>query len=259
MPISDHDRRVLWGRSGNRCAICRKSLVEEKTASDREALVGQEAHIVARRPGGPRGGLLATKELDKYDNLILLCASHHEVVDSQPGYYTRERLHRIKAEHERWVEDSLDADAMGPTEIVEDPSAPPLHLRPLRTGDDVWPIIEDVHSYALAGPADGEASPDACEAADAFLQLAHGWGEVSDEVSIGGIAKVREAKRSLEEGLERLRAQDLIAFGGRDRKLLRGGSQPPSAWRVAVIEVVQSDDERIVAGRPPTPEGSADH
>jgi len=34
MTITDHDRKLLWGRSGNRCAICRRLLVVERTEAD---------------------------------------------------------------------------------------------------------------------------------------------------------------------------------------------------------------------------------
>jgi hypothetical protein len=61
---------------------------------------------------------------------------------------------------------------------------------------------------------------------------------------IAGVARVREAKTSLSEALQELRERGLIAFGGRDRKLLNDGGRPPSAWTVAVIEVTRVDRGR---------------
>ena len=47
MPISDKNRKILWARSGNRCAICRLPLVVEQTAKDSESVIAAECHIIA--------------------------------------------------------------------------------------------------------------------------------------------------------------------------------------------------------------------
>ena len=54
MAITDKARKVLWGRSGNRCAICRQKLVVEQTDLDAESVVGDECHIISGLPNGPR-------------------------------------------------------------------------------------------------------------------------------------------------------------------------------------------------------------
>jgi hypothetical protein len=107
MTISDRDRKILWARSGNKCSICKASLVVEKTVSDPAAVVGDEAHIVARSAGGPRAGLLDESKLDHYENLILLCKVDRKTVDDQPNEYTIERLHAVKSQHEAWVRRTL--------------------------------------------------------------------------------------------------------------------------------------------------------
>jgi len=88
MTISDRDRKILWARSGNKCSICKASLVVEEMVGDPAAVVGDEAHIVARSAGGPRAGLLDESKLDHYENLILLCKLDHKTVDDQPNEYT---------------------------------------------------------------------------------------------------------------------------------------------------------------------------
>jgi hypothetical protein len=55
MAISGKTRKILWGRSGNRCAICRRELVMDATDLDDESVTGDECHIVARKPIGTRG------------------------------------------------------------------------------------------------------------------------------------------------------------------------------------------------------------
>jgi hypothetical protein len=110
MTISDHDRKILWGSSGLRCAICNRRLVVEATATDRDSIVGEECHIVARSPGGPRAGHLPPEEVDCHTNLILLCRNDHRMVDDQPGTYTSDVLRAKKAEHEAWVAQRLNKE-----------------------------------------------------------------------------------------------------------------------------------------------------
>ena len=111
MGISLKIHKMLWGRAGNRCAMpdCRKELVMGATETDDESLIGEECHIVAGKPEGPRGdALYPSDKIDKYANLVLLCRVHHKIIDDQLGTYTVERLKEIKAEHERWVRESLE-------------------------------------------------------------------------------------------------------------------------------------------------------
>lgn len=102
MGISLKTRKMLWGRSANRCAMsdCRRVLVEDETETDDPSIVGDEAHIVARREDGPRGiSGLTPEQRDNFDNLVLMCKIHHKVIDDQPNEYNVERLHQIKQEH----------------------------------------------------------------------------------------------------------------------------------------------------------------
>ena len=113
MGISLKTHKMLWGRSGNRCALptCRKNLVEDETQTDDASIVGDEAHIVAREEDGPRGkSLLTSEERDKYNNLILMCKVHHKMIDDQPLEYTVDKLHQMKTEHLEWVAKNLSPD-----------------------------------------------------------------------------------------------------------------------------------------------------
>lgn len=84
---------MLWGRSGNRCAICQKELVIDATETDDDSIIGDECHIVARSTDGPRGAS-PLKERNKYNNLILLCKIHHKQIDDQENEFPVERLHQ---------------------------------------------------------------------------------------------------------------------------------------------------------------------
>lgn len=104
VPISE--QRKLFQRSGDMCAFpgCRAALTAEASGADRLVALGEMAHIVADSPNGPRGASVLTKaERDRYENLILLCGHHHELIDSQPSTWTVEVLHAAKAAHETWV------------------------------------------------------------------------------------------------------------------------------------------------------------
>lgn len=111
MTISDKTRKLLWGHSGNRCAICRQELtLEASSPHDSISVVGDECHIVAREPTWTRGeSELSPEQRDDYDNLILLCKVHHKVVDDQRHKYTVEYLKALKTAHELWVRTNLSS------------------------------------------------------------------------------------------------------------------------------------------------------
>lgn len=105
---------MLWGRSGNKCAFpdCRIVLIEDETETDDESIIGDEAHIVARELNGPRGqSSLTSEQIDKYDNLILLCKNHHKLIDDQPNEYTIATLQQMKRQHIDWVNNTQSPNA----------------------------------------------------------------------------------------------------------------------------------------------------
>ncbi|HBL30066.1 MAG TPA: hypothetical protein DD490_24785 [Acidobacteria bacterium] len=111
MAIRDPDIKLLWGRSGNRCAMCRIELSFDAQGTSAAFPLGEQAHIVAREPGGPRGqSPLTLAERDLYSNLILLCPTDHSRIDKAPEDHPVEELLRIKAEHEEWVRESLSEE-----------------------------------------------------------------------------------------------------------------------------------------------------
>lgn len=114
MSISLKTHKMLWGRFGNRCAFtdCKRPLSEDKTETDDVSVIGDEAHIVAREPNGPRGmSDLTPQQIDNYDNLILLCKNHHKIIDDLPNKYTVKVLYWMKQEHIDWVNQNLTPDA----------------------------------------------------------------------------------------------------------------------------------------------------
>ena len=106
MAISLRDHKMLWGRAGALCSICRIPLATIDEIG-RGSLIGEEAHIVARSVDGPRGeSALTLEQRDSYSNLVLLCPTHHAIIDDRPRgpiEYPVDRLRDIKATHEAWA------------------------------------------------------------------------------------------------------------------------------------------------------------
>ena len=109
MNISDKERKQLWAKSGNRCAICRQELFQPND-NGTDFNVGEECHIISKTPNGPRY-MPNLDNYDTYDNLILLCSVHHKEIDDKNhvSLYPPQRLYQIKEVHEKWVNETLDS------------------------------------------------------------------------------------------------------------------------------------------------------
>jgi len=108
--MKEKDKKLLWGKSGNRCAFkdCRRELSE---AGDPEAIIGEMAHIKGEAPAAPRYDQSMTDDQrGAYANRLLLCPTHHTVIDKQPADYSVEALLKIKVDHEHWVRDTLEKE-----------------------------------------------------------------------------------------------------------------------------------------------------
>lgn len=113
MAIDVRDRKLLWGRAGNRCAFlaCLQLLIEDSPgADDGAAILGREAHIVGQSDSGPRAKPeMPQADRDCYANLILLCPTHHDLIDADPIVWTITKLHAMKSDHERAMAPTIDA------------------------------------------------------------------------------------------------------------------------------------------------------
>ncbi|MBW4465643.1 MAG: HNH endonuclease [Pegethrix bostrychoides GSE-TBD4-15B] len=110
MAISQRDIKLLWGRAASRCAFpdCRLQLTQDSEATESSFPIGEQAHIVAKEQNGPRGDSpLTSDERDSYANLILLCPTHHTIIDRNPEDFPIEKLHSLKTDHELWVQQTL--------------------------------------------------------------------------------------------------------------------------------------------------------
>ncbi len=104
--------KILFGMSGNECAepSCSQRVIAASTAESDEAVIAQISHIYALSDDGPRGKKgLAEAERNHHSNLLLLCPTHHTVVDAQHETYPAQDLLRWKQTHERKFSDGLAA------------------------------------------------------------------------------------------------------------------------------------------------------
>lgn len=102
------DIKRLFACSGNRCAFpkCSAPMILDET------LTGEVCHIKGKKLGSARFDPTQTDiERHAYENLILMCATHHTVIDDDEETYTVERLRKMKATHEAQVTPIPDAEA----------------------------------------------------------------------------------------------------------------------------------------------------
>ena len=96
--------RALFASSGGRCARCFRRIIEGQETSDDISVIGEIAHIRGKKSGSPRyDSNMSDYERDRYDNLIVLCANCHKIVDDQPGTYTVAKLQTLKRTHEEKI------------------------------------------------------------------------------------------------------------------------------------------------------------
>ncbi len=93
MAINQKDIKLLWGRSGNRCSICRVELTQDKAAVTSAFTLGEQAHIVGEKTNAARGtSSLTLDQRNGYHNLILLCPNHHTEIDKNEDDWPVEKL-----------------------------------------------------------------------------------------------------------------------------------------------------------------------
>ena len=193
--------KLLFAKSGNQCAHpdCSTCLVMERTEQSGEQVMGEICHIHARQPSGPRWHSDITREKrNSLDNLVLLCPTHHTLIDKQPETYTAETLRRWKYDHEKRMQMSI---AISP-ELVDQKIDEKLKILRKQRGfpefDRIPPILKfanslidgdlcagsnDKRSRALAWCARLLAVTEQKDKAESFLQQAKLLG-TGDEIQI---------------------------------------------------------------------------
>lgn len=108
---TDSTIKKLFAFSNNRCAFpgCTNSIVDQNTLTT----TGKVCHIKAKSKLGPRWDKSQTdEERHGFQNLILLCGKHHDIIDdkSQSEKFTVEILTGYKKKHEQPGNNELSMD-----------------------------------------------------------------------------------------------------------------------------------------------------
>lgn len=98
--IKEPVRMRLWAVSGGRCEMCNRILFQDLVYGH-DGNFGEMAHIHAVSDGGPRHKYGMTEdEKNNIDNLMLLCAEHHHMIDTYPEDFGEGLLLKKKKAHE---------------------------------------------------------------------------------------------------------------------------------------------------------------
>lgn len=93
----------LWAKSAGRCQFCNKILYVD-TQYGHPGNFAERAHIHAVSPRGARFlEDLTVEEKNDCQNLMLLCAEHHKMVDDNPEEFIWESLVKRKEEQEKRI------------------------------------------------------------------------------------------------------------------------------------------------------------
>jgi hypothetical protein len=103
MAIDDKDIKLLWGKAAGRCSYpgCHDDLAPLLLQSGTTVL-GEMAHIIGRKPGAARSSSAVGTD-DTYLNLLLLCPTHHTLIDKAEKDFPVELLKKWKGDWEGHV------------------------------------------------------------------------------------------------------------------------------------------------------------
>lgn len=246
MAITDKTRKLLWGRSGNRCAFCKNLLIVEATAHDEESVIAEECHIISSQHGGPRfDSSYPMEKHDLYENMILLCRIHHKMIDDQSETFTSDILRQIKSKHEEWVTKQLEKETVKvPVRIRRVKNNIPNILPRLTTGDEVLNIVSNAMGFSFQH--DTLKNQDEVNLVGGFLQEAQDFGDFGNEME--AMERV-ETTYTLTNLLQELGDSGFFVFGAREQQFIEGGVlSEPSSWPIAILHILHKDNTNIRFG-----------
>lgn len=118
--ISSKNKNLLWAVSAGRCEYigCNKVLHTD-ILTNKKCNSAYIAHIVGDEPTGPRGDIKRSKLLaNDINNLMLLCDTHHRMVDEDEITYTEPCLLEMKRQHEERIRRITDIAPNMSSEII---------------------------------------------------------------------------------------------------------------------------------------------
>ena len=242
MSVTDKTRKLLWGHSGNRCAICKTQLIMRGNPVDNNSVIGEECHIISKKPGGPRyTPNFPADKLDNYENLILLCPIDHKKIDDQPQTYTSEKLREIKKQHQQWVSETLNKPKDAGKWVVKRIKGNiPQYLVRLTTGKELMDMI--------VGVCVGYFDHDELETEYEVGMVGDFLQETQDLVDIGSELESGERVRmgyTLSKGIKQLEDCGFWIFGAREIQRLESDGRT-SDWPVVYLKVLRKANPGII-------------
>lgn len=125
MAILSKAIKLLWSNAAGRCSFtgCNERLTVEQAAGFVPYTLGEMAHIKGNKAGSNRHDKSqSATERDHYENLILLCPTHHTLIDKPENEeaYTVYCLHEMKIEHEGSISNRLNVQKYDDLEQLKD-------------------------------------------------------------------------------------------------------------------------------------------
>ena len=125
MSILNKSIKLLWSNAAGRCSFrgCNERLTVEQAVGLTPYTLGEMAHIKGNKAGSNRYDSLQSEiERDGYNNLILLCPTHHTLIDKSENEeaYSVEYLHEMKIEHENNISNRLNIQKYSNLEQLKD-------------------------------------------------------------------------------------------------------------------------------------------
>lgn len=114
MAITQKSIKILWAAAAGRCAFpdCRELLTYNEAGDFAPYTLGEMAHICGDQPGSNRHDPAQTpQQRDDYQNLILLCPTHHTLIDRRENEerFSMGLLLQMKADHEACIHSRLES------------------------------------------------------------------------------------------------------------------------------------------------------
>ena len=113
MAITQKSIKILWSAAAGHCAFdgCNEKLCFHEAGEHAPFTIGEMAHICGDKPAANRHEpSQSAQQRDDYANLILLCPTHHSLVDEpeNEALYPASVLTEMKARHEARISGLLE-------------------------------------------------------------------------------------------------------------------------------------------------------
>lgn len=129
MSITSKSIKLLWSNAAGRCSFrgCTERLSVEEAEGLAPYTLGEMAHIKGNKLGSNRyDPEQPDVERDSYENLMLLCPTHHTLIDKVENEieFSVDFLHEMKQEHEAFISNRLQVSELENVEQLKDKIAP---------------------------------------------------------------------------------------------------------------------------------------